>query len=340
MTSKGSGTAVRSESSELEIHESRQRAAGHAALLAVQVFFSLFPIFGKLAFVPGAFTPMTVGAWRMTFAALLLGAIAFGVHGRKAWPARADLLRLALYSFLGVTANMALYLEGLKRSTATNAGLMMCLIPVFTFAIAALCRQEEVKLSRAFGLAVALAGASLLFWAEEPDLVRAHGFGNFLMVLNTLSYAAYLVLSRPLTRRYPPLVVIAWVFLWSLPWVPVFLWRDLHAATNAAPPTLHDILFPPLADARAWGALAFILVFPTALAYLLNTFALSRLRASTTAVYVYMQPVMTGLCGWWVLGEEPTPILFGAAVVIFLGIWLVARAPRERRALEVESVRS
>ena len=117
----------------------------------------LFPIFGKLAFVPGAFTPMAVGAWRMVFAALFLFGIAFAFHGRRAWPARADLGWLALCSFLGVTANMVLYLEGLKRSTATNAGVMMCLIPVFTFAIAASFRQEPFKMARARGLAIALA---------------------------------------------------------------------------------------------------------------------------------------------------------------------------------------
>ena len=36
---------------------------------------------------------------------------------------------------LGVTANMLLYLEGLARSSAIEATLVMCLIPVFTFGL-------------------------------------------------------------------------------------------------------------------------------------------------------------------------------------------------------------
>jgi drug/metabolite transporter (DMT)-like permease len=304
--------------------ESRGRATGHAALLVVQLCFGLFPIFGKLAFAPGAFTPMGVGAWRMCVGAMFLAAVALVLHGRKFLIPRADIACLAVCSFLGVTANMVLYLEGLKRSTATNAGVMMCLIPVFTFAIAALSRQETLRWTRALGLAIALAGASILFWGERADLVRAHGLGNALMALNTLCYAAYLVLSRPVTRRHPPLVVIAWVFVLSLPWVPLVLAREVSGSEH----TLREVVIPPLADLRAWGSLAFILVFPTAVAYLLNTFALSRLAASTTAVYVYIQPVITGLFGWWLLGEEPTRALFAAAGAIFVGIWLVARAPR------------
>jgi drug/metabolite transporter (DMT)-like permease len=324
---------------QLQADDSRGRAAGHAALVVVQLCFGLIPIFGKWAFAPDAFSPMSLGAWRMASAAVVLAACAFATHGRAALPARGDLGRLVLCSILGVVANMTLYLEGLKRSTATNAGLVMCLIPAFTFAIAALARQERLEVTRAVGLLVALTGASLLFWAERPDLVRANGLGNALMSLNTLSYATYLVLARPLTRRYPPLVVIAWVFVLSLPWIPLLLWRETSGMASGVPHTLRDVLLPPLASTRAWRALLFILVFPTSLAYLLNAFALSRLRASTTAVYVYVQPVISGVCGWWLLGEEPTAVLFLAAAVIFVGIWLVARVPRAVGELRAETSR-
>jgi len=120
----------------------------------------------------------------------------------------------------------------------------------------------------------------------------------------------------------------------ALPFAPLFVWREMSSAPIGEPATASAVLFPPLATVHAWRALAFILVFPTAVAYLLNTLALARLRASTTAVYVYLQPVITGLFGWWMLDEQPTPALFASAAVIFAGIWLVARAPRARRALE------
>jgi drug/metabolite transporter (DMT)-like permease len=293
--------------------QARRERSGHVALAVVQVCFALFPIFGKLAFEDGAFTPMAVGSWRMMFAAATLLLAAFIVHRGAALPRARDLPWLAMLAFLGVTANMVLYLEGLARSTATNAALTVCLIPVFTFAIAAFAKQESFVPLRAIGLAIALFGASMLFWAERPDLARAHALGNFLMSLNTLSYAGYLVLSRPILKRYPPLVVIAWVFVMSLPWVPFIS----HG----------EVLVPRDVSRQAWLSLAFILIFPTSIAYMLNTFALSRLRASTTAVYVYVQPLITGFIGWLFLGEEITTALLVAAGFIFFGIYLVARRP-------------
>ena len=296
--------------------EGSRRANGHLALAAVQVLFASFPIAAKIVFRDGAFTPFSLSVWRIAFgAASLLGA-AFLVHGRAALPRMRDLPMLLLCSFLGVTANMALYLEGLSRSTATNAGLMMCLIPVFTFVVAAAARQESFRASRALGVLVALAGASLLHFSGGPELGREHALGNLLMVLNTFSYAVYLVVSRPILGRYPSLVVIAWVFVLAVPFAP-FLARGEQLV--------------PETDAGTWWALAFILVFCTSMPYLLNAFALARLRASTTAIYVYAQPLITGLSSRWILGERATRGTLLSAILVFVGIWLVARG-KERPA--------
>jgi len=283
--------------------------------VVVQVCFALFPIFAKFAFGrggsggAGAFTPFSITVWRIAFgSASLLGA-AFLLHGRAALPRPRDLPALFACSFLGVTANMALYLEGLSRSTATNAGLMMCLIPVFTFAIAAATKQEPFERRRALGVLVVLVGAALLQGHAPHEIV----VGNGLMVLNTLCYAIYLVTSRPLLARYPPLVLIAWVFALGLPFAPWF----------ARGQTL-----VPAAPATAWWAFGLILVFATSLPYMLNAWALARVRASTTAIFIYLQPLITAAAGTFVLGERPGRRTLGSALFVFAGMWLVARCAR------------
>lgn len=296
-----------------------REGAAHAALLVAQTCFGLFPVSKHWLFPAGGggFSPFAVGAWRMLFAATSLSIVAWFAFRSRWRIERADLGRFLVCALLGVTVNMTLYLEGLKRSTAVNASLIMCLIPVFTFAIALVAKQETFRPARAVGLAVALAGASMLFWAERPELVRAHGLGNAMMAINALAYASYLVLVRPLTRKYPPLVVVAWVFALSVPFVPLLLLRE--GGDPAA------FFAPEHADRAAWIALLFVLVFPTSIAYLANSFALSRVRASTTAAYIYIQPVITGVAAWLVIDEELTPAMFASAALVFAGIWLVAR---------------
>ncbi|UCF20778.1 MAG: EamA family transporter [Gemmatimonadota bacterium] len=287
--------------------------AGHAALLVVQVCFGLFPIFGTLAFLPGGLSPLGVGSWRLAAGALALGSLAFFAHGRAALPRRDDLFRLLVCGLLGVALNQGLFLVGLAHSTPMNAGLVMTLIPVFTFAIAAAVRQEHFSPVRGVGLLVALAGAWLLLSGQGQGPLQGHGFGNLLMALNGLSYAAYLVISKELVRRYPPLVAIAWVYICALPYLPFFV--------------AGEKLVPDPGHAGAWWSLLYIIAFPTVIAYLLNMFALERVRATTTAVYIYLQPLVAGVASWMVFGERLTTVVAAAALCLFVGIWLVARRP-------------
>ena len=150
-----------------------REVAAHAALLVAQTCFGLFPVSKHWLFPAGGggFAPFAVGAWRMLFAAASLALVAWFAHRSRWRIERGDLARFIACALLGVTVNMTLYLEGLKRSTAVNASLIMCLIPVFTFGIAALARQEPFRVGRAFGIGVALVGASLLFWAERRELI-------------------------------------------------------------------------------------------------------------------------------------------------------------------------
>ncbi len=291
----------------------RRVFGGHVALAFVQVFFGLFPIFGVLAF--RAFSPLGVGSWRIAGGALILGALTVTAYGREAMPKRQDLPRFAICGILGVALNQGLFLEGLARSTPMNAGLVMTLIPVFTFTIAAGVGQERFSFLRALGVLIALTGATLLLVGQAEGPVRGHGFGNLLMALNGLSYATYLVISKKLVSRYSPLVVIAWVYIFALPYLPYFM--------------AGETLVTELRNTGAWLSLLYIILFPTVAAYLLNMFALQRVRATTTAVYIYAQPLVAGIASWIIFGERLSTIMGIAAVCLFVGIWLVARRPPE-----------
>jgi drug/metabolite transporter (DMT)-like permease len=296
-----------------DVDSHREIRRGHAALAATQLCFGFLPLFGTLAFADGGFAPAAVACWRMVFGAVVLGAIAFWRHGTRAWPGVRELPILFLLSLLGVTCNQLLYLNGLERSTVSNAGLLMCLIPVFTFVIAALFRQERFRPMRALGVTISLGGA-LFWWSQErSELVDEYAFGNLLIAINTVSYAAYMVISRPVVRRIPPLVAIAWIFILS--------------ALTAPLVAIGTDLWPEDAPRQVWLSLLYVLVFATVISYLLNIYALRRLRSSTAAIYIYAQPLIAASAGALILGEELTPVFLGAAALIFTGIWLVSRCP-------------
>ncbi len=283
------------------------------ALALVQVCFGLFPVFGRVAM--DGFSPFAVATWRILAGALVLLGLALVVHRGSAVPERrSDWVALAAFAFLGIVLNQGLFLVGLERSTPMNAGLVICLIPVFAYGVAVLSGRETLARTRVLGVVVAFVGALPLFFSRGGDLAGRYALGNALMAANALCYAVYLVFSKPLLKRLPPLALVAWIYVLSLPWVPFFAWNQ--------------DLVPEAATRSAWLSLAYVLVFPTIVAYALNSFALARVQASTTAFFIFAQPIITALAAWAVLDERPTAALGLAGLLLFAGMALVLHRPR------------
>ncbi|MBI3723205.1 DMT family transporter [bacterium] len=313
--------------------ESAQEAAprsplsAHVALGAAQLGFGLFPVFGKLVFPPplgqGHIGPLALAALRAAFGALSLTLVA-NLAGAGRVERRSDLVRLAMNAFFGVVLNQVLYLVGLSRSSATHAGVLVAATPAIAYALAIALRRETARPGPAAGVLLAIAGAAWIALVRPIDSARAGSptlEGDALLAANMVSYAIYLVLMGDVLTRVDPLRAIAWIFFFG-------------ALVNV-PLGIPDLLAVPWASVtpRTWGALAFILVFPTSVCYALNTFALKRASATVVAVYTTSQPVVASVSAAIVLQERPPVIdTVCATALILLGVVTVAFRRRARQS--------
>ncbi len=278
--------------------------------------FASLSIAGKLAL--RELKPFAMIAFRAPAAALIL-LLLFVVRPERI--ARRDLPALAAYAFFGITANQLFFIAGLQRSTATNAVVIGSIIPVFTVGVAVLLKREAATAAKLFGLLVAFAGAMAIVGMERFEAGRT--VGNLLFVANSMSFAVYLVISRTLLAKYRTLTVITWTLVFGAIGVLPFGARDFVTAA-------------PGLSARTWGALAYIVVFPTVGTYFLNSYALKRAPSSLVAIYIYVQPVIGAVMAMFVLGERPSASVAVGGGLIATGIFLVNRDAR-RAALEVRA---
>lgn len=285
------------------------RARVHVALLTVQVLFGLWPVAG--ASLLRWMSPEALVGVRLALGAPLLAAIA-GLH-RAPLPAARDLARLAGLGALGISVNQLLFVGGLARSGPVNASVAVLLIPPFTVGVALLLGREAARLTRIVGVLVALAGGAALVGAERFDGSSDRAVGNLMLVANTASYAFYLVLARGTIARLGALRTVAWVMLLgALEALPLTLGPCLAAPWRSLPPT-------------AWGSVAFVVLGPTLLTYLLNAWALARADSSLVAAYVYAQPPIAALASWTLLGVVPSGRVGVAAAIIVVGLTLATR---------------
>jgi len=273
----------------------------------IQAIFASLPIAAK--FVLPELSPGGVVLFRIAGSAIAF-AVLVQLSGAPKVSNWKDLAALAGLSVIGVWGNQLLFLEGVKRTTAIDANVLITTVPVFTLGIALALKRERATVGKVAGILIAAVGAVYVIGPDRISVDPTGTEGAALIAANAFLYAGYLVLSKDMLRRYPPLTVIAYVFAFGtiliLPFGAGELWNGhvVHLSMRAA------------------LALAYIVAFPSVGAYFLSVWALQRTESSQVAMWVYIQPVLTAVAAPAILGERLTLRSVVSAAVIFAGLAL------------------
>ena len=167
--------------------------------------------------------------------------------------------------------------------------------------------------------ALALAGAGLLLILAGAGAGAVDPLGAALGLAAAVTYATYILVSEPVTRRVEPRAFAALVCTGAA--VPLTLGAAL----------LGD-LRPGDVSAAGWGWLAGIAVVCSVASISLFFAGLRRVGATTASILATLEPLVTVVLAALVFGERLTgPQLAGAAVMLGAVLVLTAQpAPRPR----------
>jgi drug/metabolite transporter (DMT)-like permease len=286
----------------------------HGALLLVALLFGINYVAAKLALREVGPRDLvvirTAGAAGILFVTLELRR----VGSARDKLTRGDLARLFLYSLLGASINQLFFLAGLARSTATNASIMVVLTPLQTMLFAVLLRRERATMAGALGIVIGLGGALLLILPRGGlDVSAGAATGNLLLLISGASYALYLVFTRSILARVDAMRVIAWVFLFAALTVLPFDLSGLRALSHARITTV------------GYLSIAYVVLGGTVLAYVINAWALARIKSSVVAVYIFLQPMIAATLGRIVLHERLGGHTALAGLLIASGVVIASR---------------
>ena len=173
--------------------------------------------------MPTYVNPMQLIQLRVLGAGILFFILDFFVKHKQEHISRRDLFRLAIAAMFGVALNQYLFFEGLNLTTPVDASLIHVLNPILVLLFAAMVINEKLTLQKGFGVLLGAAGAVfIIIYGKGHSFDSAHFKGNLLIFLNTVAYAIYLIITKPLMIHYSPIRVMKWIFFFGLIFVTPF----------------------------------------------------------------------------------------------------------------------
>lgn len=282
-------------------------AMGFANLAVVYVVWGSTYLAIRLAVREGAgFPPFALGAIRVLIAGgFLLGWA--GLRRMRVRLTRSEWITLAISGLLMWPGANGLVNWAEQRADSSYAALLVGSLPIWTAVIEAILDRRRPAWRLVLSLLVGFAGLGLL---TAPRFTQAGGADllticALLAAPITWAIGSILQLRRPVRVR--PLVSAAYLHLFGgIGFVALFF--------LAREPL-------PAPSPEAWGALGYLIVAGSILAFTSFIRTLYLLPIGVAMTYAYVNPAIAVILGWMILREPITPPLLGGMALILLGVW-------------------
>jgi drug/metabolite transporter (DMT)-like permease len=227
---------------------------------------------------------------------------------------RNDFPRIIAAAFFGVAFNMLTFFKGLSLTSPISAAVIMVTTPMIVLVLSAIIIKESIKSRMVFGIILGLIGtATLILYGKSMGDSSQSGFGNFLVLVNAISYGFYLIIVKKLMNKYNAFTFVKWIYLFGFLMVLPFGYDQFQAVSWSILPT------------EIYWKIGFVVVLSTFLTYLLNLLSMKELKPTTVAVFIYLQPVFATIFAIGLGKDTLSYIKIGAAFLIFGGVLLVTK---------------
>lgn len=297
----------------------------HLALLAVNLIYGANYVLAK-DIMPDYILPNGLILIRVAGATILFWIVRFFIWEKVKWK---DLGLMAICALFGVTLNQLFFFNGLNLTSPINSSIIMTSNPIMVVILAFFILKERILPLKIVGIVVGTIGAVwLIVLAGNQPTTNASMIGDIYILINSLTYALFLVLVKPLMAKYRPITVITIVFTFGLSYIMLYppVWTELALVDFKNIPTF------------IYWEIGFVIVGVTFLAYLLNIFALKTVSPSVSSSYIYLQPVFAGVFAWlflsWIKADYVQDITLTkvfCSVLIALGVYLISVSSRNAR---------
>lgn len=297
-----------------------QLLVGNLCMLVAAIFWGLNVSVTKALYDPiGWMTPQSIVIVRLVGGTILFWLASIFIKCEAIQ--REDWLKVVLGGLVGLFGFIFLFIKSLEYGSAIDISIIMTLPPIFVILIGVIFLKRRPGWMEYLGVLVSFVGAAIVILggghgatehSKDPVL------GDILAIASTICYAFYLTILEGPTKKYKPVALLRWIFLFSA--IPaLFLLKDFDKL-----PLFHH------APALPWVYITFILLCPTFIAYFLVQPAMKRIGSELVSIYQYLLPVFATISAIIMIKEKLHWIQVIAMGVIVVGMLFTTFGKRRR----------
>lgn len=288
------------------------KQAGHLAALITVMCWGCSFISSKILMEEASMTPVEVFVYRFGIAYLLILAFTFKHLKSRNWK---DEIQFALCGVCSGTLYFLMENYALMYTSTGNVSLLSSISPIFVAILLALIYKTRMQRGEIIGSGVAFIGVALVIFSESISKglgLEINPLGDLLAISCALSWAIYSIAIKRLIPYYNTFFISRKLFFYGLiTAIPLMLTQ---------PEPLHFNVLLDLSHPQYIINLLFLAVMCSTMAYVLWNESMKLIGPLATNNYIYLQPPVTMLAGWWLLGETIYPFGYIGCGLVLLGL--------------------
>jgi drug/metabolite transporter (DMT)-like permease len=257
--------------------------------------------------------PLTFGFYRFVLASIIFGVIL--LIRRRSFPfTKSEWQLVLLLSILAIPINQGFFLVGLSLTPPTHPALLYASAPVWVYILSAWRKEERVDTQKTIGIVIALIGVVAFFLDKGITLALDHLLGDFLILIAVWAWAFFTVLGRPLAQKRGAITVTAAALIMG---TILYLPLGLYVASRFNYSGVTWV---------GWTGVIYTAVITSVILYTLWYWIIKYMEPSKAAVFANLQPVLTAIMSYFIIGERLSVGSIISGVVILIGVYITQKA--------------
>jgi drug/metabolite transporter (DMT)-like permease len=262
----------------------------YLSLVVIMMIWGLNVI--ALKILVNHFSPVTLTSFRIFTAGVAVILILFFI-GQLRKLTRKEAMYIGTAALFSVVAHHLFLAVGLTKTTASNAGLILGLVPLVTSVLAVVFLGNRFTVFRFIGILLGFTGVVFVVLNGKSGIHHV-SIGDFYIFLSVLAQGISFIMIKKATETLDARVMTGWMLLFgSVLLFFISLWMEpdgLSSMTKGTP--------------ALWVLFLASAVLATALGHMFYNKAIQQIGAAESAIFINLNPLFSLLGAYLFLGES------------------------------------